>query len=46
MHYYELLFTHYPGSFFADESRKQFRILRGDMIETDETKELSPESIP
>lgn len=46
MHYYELLFTHYPGSFFADESRKQFRILRGDMIETDETKEISPESIP
>ncbi len=46
MHYYEWLFTKYPGSFYADESRKQFRLLRGDIMETDDTKTYSPASLP
>lgn len=35
-YYLELLFTQYPGSFYADEARKRFRILRGDIIENKE----------
>lgn len=31
--YLEIIFTHYSGSFYADEARKRYRILRGDIIE-------------
>lgn len=32
MKYYQLLFEKYPGSIFVVESRKRFRLLRGDTI--------------
>jgi len=32
-YYLEIIFTNYPGSFFADEARKRYRILRGDLNE-------------
>ncbi|HNV96044.1 MAG TPA: tetratricopeptide repeat protein [Bacteroidales bacterium] len=40
-HYLELLFTQYPGSFYADEARKRFRIIRGDIIEDKSDTELN-----
>lgn len=40
-YYLELLFTQYPGSFYADEARKRFRIIRGDIIEDKSDTELN-----
>lgn len=40
-YYLELLFTQYPGSFYADEARKRFRILRGDIIKNNDDLNLT-----
>lgn len=46
-YYLELLFTQHPGSFYADEARKRFRILRGDIIENKDDFDLtSPIPMP
>ena len=38
---YQNLLLNYPGSIFVNEARKQFRMLRGDKIET----EITPEEL-
>ncbi len=41
MNYLELLFTKYPGSFYSNEARKRFRILRGDIIDEIDNNEIN-----
>ncbi len=46
MTYLNKLFTDYPGSFYADECRKRYRMLRGDLIENISSEEISVPYIP
>ncbi|MCX7862524.1 MAG: tetratricopeptide repeat protein [Bacteroidales bacterium] len=37
--YLEIIFNNYPGSFYSNEARRRFRILRGDIIDEFENKD-------